>query len=323
MKYYSILCFIILGFLSCESESKMEKEIAKIDVNFNVERFDVAFAESSPEQLSELKKGFPFMFPNKYKDAFWIQRMQDTIQQELVKETVTKFKDFESHELEIKQLFQHLKYYFPDEFNTPRVITTTSSVDYRNKFIVTDTIALISLDTYLGSDHHFYRGIQEYIVANLKPDQMVVDMAKAYADRYIFQQKRKTLLDDMIYFGKQLYFKDKMVPFKTDAEKIGYTKEEMQWAEASEEFVWRYFIDKELLYSTESKLAQRFINLAPFSKFYLKDVDNESPGRIGQYIGWQIVKAYMAATGDDLKRMLNTTPETIFNKSKFKPRKNG
>jgi len=321
MKYSGFLFLILVSFFSCEQESKLEKEIAKIEANFDVERFDVAFSKATPEKLPELKSAFPFMFPDRYSDSFWINRMTDTIQKELVTETAKKFDDFKVHRLEIEQLFQHLKYYFP-EFNTPRVITTTSEVDYRNKVIVTDTISLISLDTYLGSDHHFYTGIQDYISANLKPEQMVVDMAKAYSERYIFQKQRKTLLDDMIYSGKQLYFKDKMIPFKSDAQKIGYTDSELQWAAGNEEYIWRYFIDKELLYSTEAKLAQRFINLAPFSKFYLEQIDNESPGRIGEYIGWQIVKAYMKNTNAEFKAMLNENSETIFNKSKFKPRKN-
>lgn len=321
MKYYSFLFLIFFSFFSCENESKLEKKIAEIDASFEVERFDVAFSKATPEKLSSIKKAFPFMFPNRYDDSFWITRMKDTVQNELITETVAKFQDFKPYRLEIEQLFQHLKYYFP-EFKTPRVITTTSEVDYRNKVIVTDTISLISLDTYLGSDHHFYEGIQEYIAANLKPDQIVVDLTKAYSDRYIFQQKRKTLLDDMIYAGKQLYFEDKMIPFKSDAQKIGYTEDEIKWAETNEEYIWRYFIERELLYSTDTKLAQRFINPAPFSKFYLEQVDNESPGRLGQYIGWQIVKAYMKNTDAEFKQMLNTASEDIFNKSKFKPRKN-
>ncbi len=321
MKYSSFLFLIIFSFFSCEEENKLEKEIAKIDVRFNIERFDVAFSEATPEMLPKLKKAFPFMFPKKYKDSFWIKRINDTIQKELVTETAGAFKDFKPYRLDLEGLFQHLKYYF-EGFKPPRIITTTSEVDYRNKVIVTDTISLISLDTYLGPDHHFYKGIPEYIAANLKPDQITVDLARAYSNRYIFQPQRKTLLDDMIYAGKQLYFMDKVIPYKSDAQKLGYTDDEIKWAEANEEYIWRYFIDRELLYSTDAKLAQRFINPAPFSKFYLEQVDNESPGRIGQYIGWQIVKAYMKNTDTEFKRMLNASSETIFNNSKFKPRKN-
>ena len=111
-----------------------------------------------------------------------------------------------------------------------------------------------------------------------------------------------------------------MIPFISDAEKIGYTEAQMEWSQANESQIWSYFIEKELLYSTDSKLPSRFIAEAPFSKFYLQ-LDNESPGRLGQYIGWQIVKAYANTTGVDVLKILQTEPEEIFRKSKFKPNK--
>ena len=75
------------------------------------------------------------------------------------------------------------------------------------------------------------------------------------------------------------------------------------------------------MYSTDSKLPGRFINPAPFSKFYLVEIDNESPGKIGQYMGWQIVKAYMKNNEVSLKELLTTSPEDVFNNSQFKPNK--
>ena len=149
----------------------------------------------------------------------------------------------------------------------------------------------------------------------------MVDLATEYANKYIYQKQNKTLLDEMIYFGKQLYFKDKVIPFKTKAERIGYTEAQLDWAHVNESYIWRYFVERELLFSTDSKLPSRFINPAPFTKFYLEEIDSESPGRLGQYMGWQIMKAYMQNNKISLKEMLITSPEEIFNNSKFKPNK--
>ncbi len=320
MKSYIIYILITITIFSCKKEDKVEPEIAKLEANVVIERFDRAFVETPISELPKLKKAFPFMFPKKYKDTFWIAQKQDTLQIELHNETTNAFKTLKKEEIEIKDLFKHLKYYFKD-FKEPRVVTTTSSVDYRNKVIVTDTITLISLDTYLGKDHRFYEGIQTYIRANMEPEQIVVDLAESYAKKYTYHAKRKTLLDDFIYAGKMLYFKDKVIPFKTDAEKIGYTEAQLDWARVNEEYIWRYFVDRELLFSTDSKLPNRFMNPAPFSKFYLEEIDRESPGRIGQYIGWQIVRAYMENNNVSLQEMLNETTENIFNKAKFKPRR--
>src|SRR5690606_18843066 len=101
-----------------------------------------------------------------------------------------------------------------------------------------------------------------------------------------------SLIGYMIYYGKELYLKDLLLPEHTDAEKIGYTPEQIGWSEENESYIWTYLVEEKLLYDTNSKLPNRFINPAPFSKFYL-EIDNESPGMIGRWIGWQIVRSFM------------------------------
>lgn len=319
MKHSGFLIVILLFLMTCKNDNPLEREISKIDVEVDVERFDLAFARATPANLPKLKNAYPFLFSEHVPDSIWIGRLKDSLQIELSKEVKTKFENLREVKDEMKSLFQHLKYY-DRSFKVPRVITVTSDVDYRNKTIVTDTIVLIALDTYLGEEHHFYEGIQRFVVQNMKPSQIVSDLAAAYSERYIYQEKPKTLLDDMVFFGKELYFKDQMIPFASDAEKIGYTEEQLEWAKENESEIWRYFIERELLFSTDPSLAGRFIADAPFSKFYL-ELDSESPGRIGQYVGWQIVRSFMKNNEVSLMAMLEMNAEEIFNKSKFKPRK--
>ena len=320
MRFYIIF---LLGFtyMSCNDDSKLEKEIANIEVDFVVERFDKAFLEAEPKDLSTLKKAYPFLFSKHTPDSVWVNRLSDTLHNEILEEVNTTFNDFKDTKEELTSLFQHIKYY-DKVFSVPRVVTLTNYVQYRNNVIVTDSIALVALDNYLGSDHKFYvdGGIPEYLAKNFIKEQIVVDLADGFAQKYVYQTDRKTLLDEMIYYGKLLYFKDVMIPFKTDAAKIGYSEAEIKWAEANESAIWSYFIEEELLYSSDSKLPSRFIANAPFSKFY-RDFDNESPGKLGQYIGWQIVKAYADNSGENVMTILEKDTEEIFNKAKFKPKK--
>lgn len=319
MKNIGFLLVVLLVFNACKESDQIESEISKIDIDLNVERFDLDFAKAKSDDLPKLKRDYPFLFSERIPDSIWIDRINDSLQKELSGEVEKTYAKFDDVHDDIESLFQHLKYY-DKTFKVPRVITVTSDVDYRNKTIVTDTIVLISLDTYLGSDHHFYEGIQRFLTLNMKRSQIVSDLAANYSEGYILQNKPKTLLDDMIYFGKQLYFKDKMIPFKSDAEKIGYSEEQLEWAEANESEIWRYFIERELLFSTDNSLAGRFIADAPFSKFYL-ELDSESPGKLGQYIGWQIVRSYMKNNDVPFMEMLQKDADEIFNNSKFKPRK--
>jgi len=322
MKKIILLVSIILIAVSCKKDSELQQNIAKINTDVSVERFDKLFAEVTLEGLPKLKQAYPFMFSEKYSDSFWLAKKADTLQIQLFNEVDKTFADFDTTKTEIESLFNHLKYYFP-EFNLPRIITVTNDVDYRNKVVVTDTITLIALDSYLGSDHDFYvyGNIPKYVRQNLKKEQVVVDIATEYANKYTYQSHKRTLLDEMIYFGKLLYFKDQVIPFKTEAARIGYSPEQLNWAIANESYIWRYFVERELLFSTDSKLPSRFINPAPFTKFYLEEIDADSPGRLGQFIGWQIVRAYMKQNKVSLKDMLIKPTEEIFNNTKFKPRK--
>lgn len=314
-----LLFFTVLTFFSCENKSKIESEIERVEVDFEVIRFDQEFAEATPGNLPDLKAEYPYLFPKQYSDAVWKEKLTDTIQLELNEEVSKAFPDFSREEDELHSFFQHIKYYFPD-FETPDVITITSEVDYKNKVVIAEDKLFISLDTYLGEDHHFYIGLQEYLKKNFRRSQILPDVAQAYAEKYVPRPKSRTFLAHLIYYGKMLYLKDLWIPFRSDADKIGYTEEELEWAKNNEEQIWRHFVDKEFIFDTDSELYTRFLYPAPFSKFYLA-LDNESPDRLGQYIGWQIIRKYMEQNEVPVGEMLQTDAETIFNNANYKPRK--
>lgn len=317
---YIIFTVLALLFLSCESKLDVTEEIERIPVDLNIVRFDKTFAAASVEELPTLKAQYPLFFPEQYADSIWVQRMQDTLQQQLHMEVAQRFPDNSVLEDDLTPLFQHIKYYFP-QFEIPKVYTTTSDVDYRNKVIAADSLLVIALDTYLGEAHPFYEGIQKYTVKNMKPSQIPVNVAEAYAQRYIAPPRDRSLLSLMVYYGKILYLKDLWLPEVSNAEILGYTEAEYQWVKDNEIDMWRYFVENELLYSTDPKLPPRFINPAPFSKFYL-EIDNESPGMTGRYLGWQIVASYMENNPASLQQLSILEAEEIFKKSKYKPKKN-
>lgn len=320
--YRALLPLLALMMImhSCKSEKKQVKqEVQELPVTLVVHRFDREFAAAGPEQLPELKSDYPFLFPVQYTDSVWVAKMQDTLQRELLSEVELEFHDFSAQENELELFFKHAYYYFP-EFEVPEVITVTSDVDYSNRVILADSLLLIGLDNYLGAEHRFYSGIDQYIAKGLDKKYLVSDVAGAFAKRVVPRPRDRSFLSRMIYYGKELYLKDVLLPLESDEEKIGYSAEELEWARANEEQIWRYFIERELLYSTEPKLGPRFLDPAPFSKFRL-ELDNESPGRLGRYVGWQIVRAFMEKQDMDLRAMLALPGEQIFKESNYKPKK--
>jgi gliding motility-associated lipoprotein GldB len=320
MKMRKIIFIITLtiAFISCDKKSKEEKEVEAIPLEIKVVRFDKLFFETPPQDLGKLKSDFPFFFPKGNEDRIWLDKMQNPLWRELYTEVQKKYSNFELVQKELEVLFKHIKYNFP-ETKTPKVITVISEMDYNKKVIYTDSLVIISLELYLGKEHKFYQ-FPKYLKQNFEQNQILPDVVSSFSIQRISPVTDKNLLSQMIYFGKQLYLKDVLLPEYNDGDKMGYTPEQIKWCEENESYMWRYFIENEMLYSDDQKLANRFINPAPFSKFYL-EIDNESPGRVGAWMGWQIVRSYVKNNEVSLAQLLQLNAKEIFEKSKYKPKK--
>lgn len=319
MKKTLILLTIIL-LVSCNKKSKIEKEVEAIPVSMKVIRFDQAFFNTKPEDFPKLKKEYPDFFDQNTPDNVWIEKSQNPDWKALYQETQNKYADFTQKQQQIESLFKHIKYYFPT-VKTPQIFTLISEMDYNYKAIYANDKLLVGLEFYLGKDHKFYQGIPAYIRQNFEERQMLPDVVQSFSEKVVPITNNPTFISMMVASGKQLYLKDILIPDYTDAEKIGYSEEQLQWSKENEVEIWKKFIEDNLLFSTDAKLGPRFINLAPFSKFYL-EIDNESPGRIGQWIGWQIVRSFMDNNPDiTIQQLLKMDAKTIFEKSKYKPKK--
>ena len=319
MKKYLVGLLMVVVLFSCDKKSKAEKAIEETPpVSLKVYRFDKAFFETPPNELPNLKAEYPFFFPEGAPDKVWTDKMENPQWKELYQEVEKKYSNFGKQTSEIEELFKHIKYYYPTA-TIPKVYTVIAEMDYNTKAIYANDKLIISLELYLGKDHKFYDQAK-YIKQNFEERQMMPDIVTSFSLGKIPQPTEKTLLGEMIYYGKQLYLKDQLLPEYNDAEKIGYLPEQITWCQENESYIWRYFIEKELLYSSDSKLPNRFTNLAPFSKFYL-EIDNESPGRVGQWIGWQIVRSFMQNNEVSMQDMLKMNAKELFEKSKYKPKK--
>ena len=317
-----IIILLALLVISCDKKSKIEKAVEEIPVEMKVIRFEQAFFDAKPQDLQKLKAEYPEFFPEGTPDDVWIEKMQHPQWRELYTEVEKKYKNFSEKQTEIEDLFKHIKYYFPT-IKEPKIYTVIGEMDYNNKVIYANDKLLISLELYLGGKHKFYSDFPGYIAANFEEKQMLPDVVTSFANGILPAPKDKTLLAQMVYYGKELYLKDILLNDKfTDADKIGYTPEQIQWSKDNEYFIWMNFIENQYLFSTNTKLPGQFITMAPFSKFYL-EIDNESPGRIGQWLGWQIVRSFMENNPKtSIQDLIKMDANYIFEKSKYKPKKN-
>lgn len=315
-KYLFILGFILMG---CSTKEKNTPDLSSVNVHTEVHRFDQAFYNSSAVGLQGLKMKYPYLFPVQYADTAWVNKMSDKEELELFAETEKLYHDFKAQEAEISDLFKHVKYYYPG-FKEPKVLTVLTNVDQDNKVILADSLLFISLDLFLGKDHPFYADFPNYIKRKNTKDHMIVDVADAFAVKLVPPSGDRSFVARMIQSGKRLYLLEHLLEGKPETEILGYEKEQILWAEENEAEIWKFFIENDLLFSNDQALSERFIDEAPFSKFYLAN-DQDSPGGIGGWVGLQMVKNFMEIENVGLVEMLQTPNEEIFKKSKYKPRK--
>ncbi|MEE9408151.1 MAG: gliding motility lipoprotein GldB [Polaribacter sp.] len=319
MRFFIGVLIVLFFFSSCNSDKKNDVDVSEIKVNFSVDRFDVDFYSATKQTLPKVKGKFPFFFPKEITDSISLSKITNKDEQELFTETQKRYKDFSSTETELKSLFKHVKFYNPT-FKSPKVITMLTNIDYDSRVIYADSLLIISLDVYLGKNHRFYADYPNYIKENNTKEHLIVDVANAIISKQMSPSVNRSFLGKMIEEGKKMYLLDMYLPAISDKEKIGYEQDKLNWSTSNEEQIWMYFMEKKLLFSTDTRLNKRFLETVPFSKFYMEH-DNLSPGKIGTWVGWQIVRSYMKHNDVSLQELLKINAIDLFNKSKYKPKK--
>ena len=319
MRFYFTVLMVLCLFFSCSDKNKTKIDVSNINVEFSIKRYDVDFYNSSKETLPNVKKKYPYLFPDSFPDSLATAKINSKDEQELFAETQKVFENISDLKNKLTSLFKHIKYYKSD-FKAPNVVTMLTNIDYENRVIYADSLLLISLDVYLGKKHVFYADYPKYIKENNSKANIIVDVANTIIDQQVLINKDRSFIGKIINEGKKLYLLDLFLPLVSDHIKIGYEQTKLDWAIINEEQIWKYFIDKKLLFSTDTKLNKRFIDNGPFSKFYLSE-DSLSPGRIGVWLGWQIVKSYMKHNDVSLQELIKIESEDLFRKSKYKPKK--
>ncbi len=316
MRIRIFLMFLIVLSGSCRN-NPLEVDVSDIEARIEVIRFDTLFYGRDTSDYREVKQRFPYLFSPGISDSLWQAKMQDSLLLDLKSEVDRIFPGRLGVEDELSGVFQHIKYYFPG-WKEPKLLTLYSDWDYMKRILLVDTMAFVFLDNYLGKENPVYEGIPSYIRQTMTKAYIPVDFAEKFAEQVVPYPATKDFLSKIIYHGKILYLKKALMPQAHDSLILGYNTEKYRWARENEKNVWLYFLDNDLLFDTDKNLDKRFIDPAPFSKFY-SEADNESAGRIGRYVGLRIVEKYMEKKKPELKDLLRTDAQTIFNQSKYKP----
>lgn len=238
--------------------------------------------------------------------------------QQLGREAAAAFPDSAALTHDVSEVFRRVHYYFPG-FRVPASYTYVSGFLAKDIY-VNDSLLVLSLDWFVGPKASKRPDLPQYMLRRYTPRGLMPLLAQDVASKYNKHELRaNTMLDAMVHAGKTLYFASQVLPCTPDSVLLGYTGREMLGLESNEARVWGHFLEKNLLYSTTPFLLQKYVGERPD----VPEIDKTCPGRVGQWVGLQIIRKYVAEHPNvPLARLMaETDAQRLLNDSHYRPRK--
>ncbi len=328
-----IVFFIIRHFIS---KDPLDVDVSDIELSIEVERFDLDLQKvldgDAYENIEKLNEKYADFFEVYNYDIISIGGVENssyltyletflndysvTEASKIVKE---KYQDMSLVNEELTNGFKHLLYYYP-EVKIPRIVSFVAG--FNHSVVVTGDFIGIGLDKYLGSDCELYNmlDIPEYAKAEMTKEQIAIDVMTAWVDdQYPFIPKSENLLEYMIYNGRRQYFLDAMYPEFSESRKNKFTANQLSFCEHFERDMWTGLIENKLLFVTDYFTIRKFVENAPFTAQFGPD----SPPRTVNWLGLQIIKAYVKNNSVSLSELMNETDyQKILNDSGYDPQFN-
>lgn len=338
VKSYKIYLFFLctLTVFSCKQRNK--PDVSGIKVDIKIQRFEQDLyqfrTKSAQEADALLSKKYGIFYndfitkmvgnPNLSGAAILENLYKGRPYADLQHEVDSVYPKLDQLNNELTETFKYIRYYYP-KVKIPRFISFLSGFAYQ--IPIGENYMGIGLDMFLGKDSKFYPALVEsiprYQSKRFEPAYIVPRITEEFAKEELFKpnDEDQTLLSQMIYHGKILYFMDQVLPENlSDTVKIGYSGKQLAWATQFEGNIWGVIIEKDLLYQTDFKKIQVYITDGPFTAG-LGDKSESAP-KLGIFIGWQMIKKYMAENPDITLQQLmaDNDAQKILTKSKYKPK---
>ena len=335
-KGYYILSVIMLMGLLCGCGNKHQyipKDIDAIEVE--IVRFDNAQLAVRPDSvkqdIEQLYANYELFMPifvegilgiptedTAYLCEMYAQFLTDTVMGFAQTNTTAQelFTNVDSLQEALNTGFSRLHFLYP-EWEIPTLYLFVSG--FNSSVMYYENIMGVGVDMYLGSDYPYYNQVvYDYQKQTMRKACVAGDVLSMYLAYNIpYNSKYNRLLEQMIFRGKQLFLLAQLLPNEPVWEVIGYSKEQWDWCEQYEQAIWNRIMQKRDLFKTESNVMSSYMNDGPFTA----EVTQDSPGRLGVWVGWRIVDSYMRNNKDVILRELmnENDAQKILEQSYYKP----
>lgn len=215
----------------------------------------------------------------------------------------------------LTEAFQQIKAYYPD-FKQPRVATIVTGF-LGNDLYVSDSLIVIGLDYFGGPQARYRPNVYDYQLPRYQQAYLVPSILFIMSDQFVrIDPADKTLLADMVGYGKAFQFVKHTLPQMPDSLILGFKADDLTKTYNSQTQLWAFFVEGKLLYETNGQKKQKYIGERPFTS----EIGPDVPGGIGRWLGWRIVSSYLTKNPDvTLPELLkNPNAQQIFQASGYK-----
>lgn len=324
------LFFIGLFFVGCSGNTCKEvPDVSSIDVEVNLVALENELLELDTWQSAEKFLGEHRIFADYFlhatqypHDSILAKRLFRLLKapaiDTLFTETKEKFASMDDLLDDFKQAYQIIKYHYPNT-KVPRLETVVTA--FYNDLYISDSLIIVGLDYFLGKDATFKPDEHQYILKRFKKESLMPTVLNFVSNEFNqIDKSHNSLIADMINIGKSYYFTSQVMPCTPDSLIIGYTAEEMKLVNENQEIIWANLIENELLYETNDYMKNKFIGERP----NVSEISEKCPGRVGAWVGWEIVKAYMDKNSVSITELMaETDAHKIFQQAKYRPKGGG
>lgn len=341
------LLSVMVVFHACNKSTKQDDKTLfgkekPVKENLKLHRFDKALFEynnqdpqNKEQYLLSLEKEYKPMFAASLSDKQYLSVIKSFVEDEQMRQAnkliAEAYPDLNWLEDGLAEALGRIRSIRSDhaksEIYTLILGPAEYSFAYQNRILVYPEFSAISLDLYsmnVLSSHPYYKTIPEYLRGSLTKDNILPDYVRVYLQEITFrdvplqsQNPEATLLDCIIDEGKYAYAVSSVLPRYKLQYVLRYTEQQQKWVEQNEYNIWSYIIQNQLLYCKDRTKYLSLIAEGPTTRGI-----SDSPSRIGNYIGYKIVEAYMnenSITIDSLFKINDS--EVILKSSKYKPSK--
>lgn len=234
------------------------------------------------------------------------------------------YPDLEAYERDLEMALRYFKYHFPGQ-PQPETITTFLSEYSLAAFIYGNNDLAVGLDMFLGADYPYVKynpgntSFSEYLIRTYNRDHLLSKTLIPLVEDLVGEPSGERLLDIMVNNGKKLYILDQLLPTASDTVIMEVTPDQWAWLQNNELEIWGYFLKQNLLYNTSWPDIRKLVEPSPNSP----GMPPEAPGRSANWMGWQIVKAYMSRHPQtSLEALIGLRDaQQLLEASRYKPQK--